>query len=632
MSATRQTADLLAFAAQGSEHLESLQALLGHGEPPDLGDVRRASAVTRALRGSASLIGLDVFQGFLGRLFHLLEDVESSEVPWSGRLESVLHEAAEVESSYLGAIGRGDGNPDANELVRVEARLASWRREEAKRFEPAAVPDPQRDMSQSAASGSVVQSVQVLVGRVRTLRAAAGSRAVPDALAVGLRVLEGELAALGRALDAGAAPGANHAHESEEGLRNHCEGGLRHLVAAAAQEVLDEARERGVRLGLRATGVLDPVDDELGGALLEILRNLWSDSLIVQARGAAHIDTVLRVDSERLVVEVRDPSAAREPRSGASDDDVLGRYPGLRRTRPLVEALQGLVWVEPQQVPGCRFRVSLPRATESTAGTIVRVGAHEIALPPSGIDAIHEFSEVRAKQDQAGAFVEIGDTRYPVLHLAFVLRDVSYDELARGLVVVVGSFERRAAIFASGPVRSTSGERRPGPEGPWAGSLETPDGRWPLLDVGALLGRRAQTPAASTNSGGDQRAEPGTGHTVLVVNSSEVERVTITGLLGEGAYRTVGVRSVDDAMDVLEKEPVDLLVCDLRLPEMNAQRIAEHRRRTSQFADIPVLLVLSHAGEQSHLVVQQLGAADFVRSPVQREELTTVVKRLTDGS
>jgi len=82
----------------------------------------------------------------------------------------------------------------------------------------------------------------------------------------------------------------------------------------------------------------------------------------------------------------------------------------------------------------------------------------------------------------------------------------------------------------------------------------------------------------------------------------------------------------------LEREPVDLLICDLRLPEMNAQRIAERRRRSGRHATIPVLLVLAHAGEQSHLVVQQLGAADFIRAPVQGEELTAIVQRLMEGS
>ena len=77
---------------------------------------------------------------------------------------------------------------------------------------------------------------------------------------------------------------------------------------------------------------------------------------------------------------------------------------------------------------------------------------------------------------------------------------------------------------------------------------------------------------------------------------------------------------------------MDLVLCDLRLPEMNAQQFAELKSRSDRFAEVPMLLVLSHVGEQSHLVVQQLGATDFVRAPIQREELMNVVQRLLEGS
>jgi CheY-like chemotaxis protein len=74
------------------------------------------------------------------------------------------------------------------------------------------------------------------------------------------------------------------------------------------------------------------------------------------------------------------------------------------------------------------------------------------------------------------------------------------------------------------------------------------------------------------------------------------------------------------------------MVCDLRLPEMNAQHISEHRKRTGEHATVPMLLVLSHVGEQGHLVAQQLGAADFVSSPIAQDDFVMVVKRLTEVS
>jgi len=296
-----------------------------------------------------------------------------------------------------------------------------------------------------------------------------------------------ELVALARAMAALPGPVATE-RPFEDGLRNHCEGVLRSLVEAAAQEVLDEAKERGSCLAIRATGSLGEVDDELGGAILEILRNLWSDSLGLQGeRAEAEIDCVLRVDEDRLVIEVRDPGV--QPQRGLGDDDVLANCPGLRRSRPLVESLQGLVWVQPQDPPGCRFRLALPRSTAPRACHVIRVGARAVALPAPALEAVHAAAEAQVQQDGTGAVVDLAGARYPVLQLAFALQDASFEEHERELVMVLGSFERRAALFASGPCAAVRGTVEPGPEGPWLGSLQADGSAVPVLDVAGLLGR-----------------------------------------------------------------------------------------------------------------------------------------------
>lgn len=621
MNPTGHGMDLQTFVSQSRDHHRVLLELLGGREPPGHAALQRLTNATRALRGSASVLGLDTFQSFLGRLFAVLEDVEGSEIPWSGRLEVVLEEAYRASKDYLEALDRGESRPSTDDLLHSEARLASWRRDEARRFgEPLEHADSQHVASQSDASQIVTARVTSLLEQARELQTLVGRGSQGDLLQEQLMALGRRLVALGESLGHAVPPAVVEAEDFEEGLRNHCEGALRSLVEAAAQEVLDEARERGLRLAIRATGSLQKVEDELGGALLELLRNLWSDSLLLQAEaGEAQIDCVVRLDEDRLVVEVRDPAVTNNGVRG--DDDVLGHFPGLRRSSPLVQSLQGLVWVEPADAPGCRFRVALPREMARTAVQVVRIGVHEVALPSAAVEAVYPFDQARVHQDRAGAVVEVGGGRYPLLHLAFVLRDESFDELEREVVLVVGSFERRVALLASGPCKTIQGAVRPRAEAPWLGWLNAPSGELPLLDVGSLLGRKRA-------AGQDSQAEAvaPAGGTVLVVNSSEVERNTITALLGQTDRRTLAVQSADEAWEMLGHEGVDLLICDLRLPEMNAQRLAELRRRTGKNRDVPVLLVLSHAGGQSHLVVRQLGAKDFVRSPIQRDELVRAVQ------
>jgi CheY-like chemotaxis protein len=492
----------------------------------------------------------------------------------------------------------------------------------AGRFAPSSAP-PANDIAGGTLAGEVGAVVQAM-GSLRQNLVASGLAPADDPALV---LVEREIALLDAWFRAPRNEGSQGAQTTQEGLRNHCEGALHHLVEAAAQEVLDEARERGLRLALRVTGAIDPIDEPLGAALLEILAHLWTDCLDVQAaRGETQIDTVLRCAEHRIVVEIRDDGARDSAwRAAHRDDDVLGRYPGLRRSRPLVEELGGLVEVEPENLPGCRFRLTLPLATERPHVAILRTGQHDVALPASAVHGVHEAAGVRVGQDAAGPFVELAGARMPVLHLAFLLGDVSYDELEREQVIVVGSFERRAALFASNARRTAVGRLQHAPQGLWAGRVETEAGTYPLLHVGALLGRSspAETPAAAPPPPAPAaRRETGA---VLVVDSAAAEREQIAAMLGRAGYAVKAVQTTDEAWALLETVPVELLLCDLRLPEMNAQQFAERRQHAGRHVDVPLVLVLAHAGEQSHLVVQQLGATAWLRSPVETADLLEIV-------
>ena len=633
MSTTRESGDL-SVVAQVEEHVIRLNAVLSGGTPPPLACVKQALAATRALRGAASLAGLDTFQAFLARVFQLLESVDSGVLPWSGRVDSLLRDIAVVETYAAGRLERGESAIDDGDLEGFDAALASLHGVMAPVPGPATPPAPPSVPIAGTVSiaGALPPDVEAAVQQIQRWRESLESQALPVAARnVGIATLEREIAMLQDAIRTPHTLPATKPETPQEGLRNHCEGGLRNLVEAAAQEVLNEARERGVRLAMRVTGALDPVDDALGAALLELLAYLWSDALDAQAnREAAEIDTVLRDAEDRLIVEIRDPAVAETGWSVAvSEDDVLGRYAGLRRSRPLVEALQGLVQVEPKSAVGCRFWLSLPRSTERPHATVVRVGRHEIAIPTSAIVGVHEAPAVHPGFDAAGAYVDVDAMRVPILHLAFALADVSYDELVREQVVVLGSFERRAAIFASQAHRSIVGRLTPEAQGLWAGTLETGSGVVPMLHVGALLGRCGPAEVVpATPRTAQVTPVPRGPLQVLVVSSAGAERELIAAAVVQAGHTARAVATAEEAWTVLAAGPVDVMVCDLRLPEMNAQQLAERRRMSGHFQQTPMLLVLAHPGEQSHLVVQQLGAAAWVRSPVDAAELAETVVRL----
>lgn len=104
---------------------------------------------------------------------------------------------------------------------------------------------------------------------------------------------------------------------------------------------------------------------------------------------------------------------------------------------------------------------------------------------------------------------------------------------------------------------------------------------------------------------------------ILIVDDSVVFRSQIKGALeGVQGLEVVGVAANGKiALDRLEQMPVDLIVLDLEMPEMNGmQTLAEMRKRNLR-QKVIVFAAPSQVGALQALDALQAGASDFVAKP-----------------
>ena len=110
---------------------------------------------------------------------------------------------------------------------------------------------------------------------------------------------------------------------------------------------------------------------------------------------------------------------------------------------------------------------------------------------------------------------------------------------------------------------------------------------------------------------------------ILVVDDEpQITRVLKTTLSSQG----YGIRTASDgeeALHVMSEWPPDLIVTDLRMPNMDGLELCREVRKTSQ---VPII-VLSVKGEDS-IKVQALdaGADDYVTKPFSMTELTARIR------
>lgn len=113
---------------------------------------------------------------------------------------------------------------------------------------------------------------------------------------------------------------------------------------------------------------------------------------------------------------------------------------------------------------------------------------------------------------------------------------------------------------------------------------------------------------------------------VLVVEDEHGVLTALEDFVRELGCEPVGAATAEDALRVVEREPVDGVLLDLRLPGMSGLDFL--RLRPVRAAGIPVVVLSGVATEQEAHEALRLGALEFLRKPIGLDRLAGVLAHL----
>ncbi|MCK4513757.1 MAG: response regulator [Spirochaetaceae bacterium] len=90
---------------------------------------------------------------------------------------------------------------------------------------------------------------------------------------------------------------------------------------------------------------------------------------------------------------------------------------------------------------------------------------------------------------------------------------------------------------------------------------------------------------------------------ILVVDDSATSRMIVRRCLEMAGYSDATFLEAGDgalALDLLEMNPVDLIVTDLKMPRMDGRTLVRKLQSNPATSDIPVLVVSSVASAEEH--------------------------------
>lgn len=107
---------------------------------------------------------------------------------------------------------------------------------------------------------------------------------------------------------------------------------------------------------------------------------------------------------------------------------------------------------------------------------------------------------------------------------------------------------------------------------------------------------------------------------ILVVDDEERNRALLRAMLKD-KYRTLEADSGVAALQVVQQEPVDLVLLDVMMPGMTGYDVCKRIKETRLDAFLPVLLVTALSDQEHRNTGLTAGADDFLSKPVDRREL-----------
>lgn len=112
---------------------------------------------------------------------------------------------------------------------------------------------------------------------------------------------------------------------------------------------------------------------------------------------------------------------------------------------------------------------------------------------------------------------------------------------------------------------------------------------------------------------------------ILIIDDDEIIRKSCEKVLAPEGYLTVTAETGNDGLKLLSIKKFDLVLTDLRMPDMNGIDVLKKIKEV--WPDIEVIVITGYGTIKSAIDAIRYGAYDYVEKPFAPEELLNVVRR-----
>ena len=377
-------------------------------------------------------------------------------------------------------------------------------------------------------------------------------------------------------------------------------------------------------------------------------------------RGLISAEELAVISPDKLLDLIFEPGFS----TAAEITDLSGRGLGLDIVSSQLRSLKGKISVSSKPEVGTTFTLSLPLTLTIDKLLVLSAGSRLYALPSDNIEEIIVPQAGETKKSGNQSFLYYDSQMIPIYALTDLLdyRCHLADTTAIKSISTLPTPEdwgnpllllRRGQQISAVEIHCLVSEEELVIK-PFSSALTAPsysfgctilgDGTlMPVINTSVLLEKffdvhQREVTISSTSILGDAVSSSRERSTltnsfpipcVLVVDDSAAMRRTLALSLEKSGYRVLQARDGKEALEQLtQSSKINLVICDIEMPNMNGFEFLGQRRRYPEMLKIPVVMLTSRSNDKHRNLANHLGADAYFTKPYIEQKFLAAIQKM----
>jgi DNA-binding NtrC family response regulator len=117
---------------------------------------------------------------------------------------------------------------------------------------------------------------------------------------------------------------------------------------------------------------------------------------------------------------------------------------------------------------------------------------------------------------------------------------------------------------------------------------------------------------------------------ILLVDDDQEFRKAMKKMFEKSGYDVTVAADGQEALVALAEKSFDLIISDLRMPNLNGMELMEELKRRK--INLPVIFITAYGEVESYMDLMNLGAFEYINKPVKGQEILGVVRKALESA